>query len=247
VSPGYLLVATFLACAVEAVEALTIVLAAGTTRGWRSTLYGVGTALLILVALVAILGPALMKIPIHALQVTIGTLLLLFGLQWLHKAILRATGLKERHDETVAFAHETEEAMRVARPASRIDWYAFTLSFKGVLLEGLEVVFIVLTFGAAQHRVGLAAVAAAAALVVVVVAGLVVRAPLARVPENALKFTVGILLTSFGIFWAGEGVGLNWPGEDLSLLAIIGFLLAGSFTIVVLARPSSEQRGTVAA
>jgi uncharacterized membrane protein len=235
-SPAYLVLATFFACAVEAVEALTIVLAVGTTRGWRSTLYGVGAAAVVLAGVTAMLGPALTSIPIGSLQVLIGTLLILFGLQWLYKAILRAAGLKSQHDENVAYDREVAEAEQGAQPAGRVDWYSFTLSFKGVLLEGLEVVFIVLTFGAAQDRIPLAAVAAAAAAAVVVGAGLVVRKPLARVPENALKFTVGVLLTSFGIFWAGEGVGVHWPGEDVSLLALIAFLLSGSLATVALAR-----------
>jgi len=153
VSPAYLILATFLACAVEAVEALTIVLAVGTTRGWRSTLYGVGAAAAILLGLVAILGPALRAIPIESLRIAVGTLLLLFGLQWLRKAVLRAGGLKARRDEAVEFAREAEEARRAGQPAAGpMDWYSFTLSFKGVLLEGLEVVFIVLTFGAGQQR-----------------------------------------------------------------------------------------------
>jgi uncharacterized membrane protein len=232
VSPAYLILATFLACAVEAVEALTIVLAVGTTRGWRSALYGVGGATVILLALVAVLGPALRSIPIETLRIVVGTLLLLFGLQWLRKAILRAGGLKAQRDEAVEFTRESEEAKRAGRPASGMDWYSFTLSFKGVLLEGLEVVFIVLTFGAAQHRVGLAAIAAGAALLVVIVLGIVVRGPLARVPENSLKFAVGILLTSFGIFWAGEGVGVDWPEGDGSLLAIIAFVAAASAAMV---------------
>ena len=241
-SPAYLLLATFLACAVEAVEALTIVLAVGTTRGWRSTLYGVGAATIILAALVAILGPALTSIPIRSLQIFIGVLLLLFGLQWLYKAMLRAAGLKAQRDEAAAYARETAEAERAARPASgKIDWYSFTLSFKGVLLEGLEVVFIVLSFGAAQNRVALAALAAAAAVVLVIVAGFVVRGPLARIPENALKYAVGILLTSFGIFWAGEGVGASWPGEDASLLAIIAFLALGSAGIVLIVKPDGAE------
>jgi uncharacterized membrane protein len=236
-SPAYLVLATFLACGVEAVEALTIVLAVGTTRGWRSALYGVGAAGLILAALVAAFGPALTSIPIHALQILVGTLLLLFGLQWLYKAILRASGLKAQRDEAAAFARESEAARRAARTGGEVDWYSFTLSFKGVLLEGLEVVFIVLTFGAAQSRIPLAAAAAAAAVVVVVVAGFVVHGPLARVRENALKFVVGIMLTSFGIFWSGEGVGADWPGGDSALLAIIAFLLVGSAGLVLLVRP----------
>jgi uncharacterized membrane protein len=236
-SPAYLILATFLACAVEAVEALTIVLAVGTTRGWRSTLYGVGAAALALGAVTAILGPALTSIPIESLQVLIGTLLVLFGLQWLYKAILRAVGIKDQRDENAAYSREVASAEQAERPApGRIDWYSFTLSFKGVLLEGLEVVFIVLTFGAAQHRIGLAVVAAVAAVAVVVAAGLVVRAPLARVPENGLKFAVGILLTSFGIFWAGEGVGVHWPGEDASLPALIAFVLLGSLATVRIAK-----------
>jgi uncharacterized membrane protein len=236
-SPAYLILATFLACAVEAVEALTIVLAVGTTRGWRSTLYGVGAAGIVLGAVTAVLGPALTSIPIESLQVLVGTLLVLFGLQWLYKAILRAAGLKAQRDEDAAYSREVAEAEQAGRPTGRVDWYSFTLSFKGVLLEGLEVVFIVLTFGAAQHRIGLAAAAAVAAVALVIAAGLVVRKPLARVPENALKFAVGILLTSFGIFWAGEGVGVHWPGEDASLLALIAFLLLGSLATVLVAKP----------
>jgi uncharacterized membrane protein len=240
-SPAYLILATFLACAVEAVEALTIVLAVGTTRGWRSTLYGVGAALVVLAAVTAILGPALTSIPIESLQILVGTLLVLFGLQWLYKAILRAAGVKAKRDETAAYNREVSQAESVAKPAAgKVDWYSFTISFKGVLLEGLEVVFIVLTFGAAQNRIWLAALAAAAAVLVVVAVGVVVRAPLARVPENALKFAVGVLLTSFGIFWVGEGVGASWPGGDASLPAIIGFMLLGSFGIVGLANLDEE-------
>lgn len=242
-SPAYLILATFLACAVEAVEALTIVLAVGTTRGWRSTLYGVGAAGVVLAAVTAILGPALTSIPIESLQVLIGTLLVLFGLQWLYKAILRAAGLKDQRDENAAYNREVAEAEQAGSPAPDrpVDWYSFTLAFKGVLLEGLEVVFIVLTFGTAQHRIGLAVAAAATAVSVVIAAGLVVRKPLARVPENGLKFAVGILLTSFGIFWAGEGVGVDWPGQDASLPALIAFLLVGSLATVLLAR-SQETR-----
>ena len=240
-SPTYLIIAPFLACAVEAVEALTIVLALGTTRGWRWTLYGVGAAGIALGAITAILGPALTAIPIDSLRIVVGTLLVLFGLQWLYKAILRAAGLKAQRNEATAYSREVADAEEAERPEpGRPDWYSFTLSFKGVLLEGLEVVFIVLTFGAAQHRIGLAAAAAVAAVVLVVAAGFVVRGPLARVPENTLKYAVGILLTSFGIFWVGEGVGVRWPGEDTALLALIAFMVAGSATIVLAARPRRE-------
>jgi uncharacterized membrane protein len=240
-SPAYLILATFLACAVEAVEALTIVLAVGTTRGWRSTLYGVGAAGVVLAAVTAILGPALSSIPIDSLRIVVGTLLILFGLQWLYKAILRAAGLKAQRDESAAYARETEAAAQAVKPTpGRMDWYSFTISFKGALLEGLEVVFIVVTFGAAQGRVWIAALAAVAAVAVVVAAGFVVRGPLARVPENTLKFAVGVLLTSFGIFWTGEGIGADWPGEDASLLAIVAFMLLGSLAIVLVAKPDDE-------
>jgi uncharacterized membrane protein len=219
-----LALSVFLACAVEAVEALTIVLAVGVSRSWRSALYGVGAALLVLAVLTAALGPALTALPISVLRVVVGGLLLIFGLQWLRKAILRAAGLKALHDETAAFAAETEQARAAgAAGASRagIDGYSFTISFKGVLLEGLEVVFIVLTFGANQHRVGLAAIAAVLAVLTVVIVGVAVRAPLARVPENQLKFAVGTMLTSFGTFWSAEGAGVSWPGGDAALLVIV--------------------------
>ena len=216
-----LAISVFLACAVEAVEALTIVLAVGVTRSWRSALIGVGAATVTLAVIVAALGPALSTLPINALRVVVGGLLLVFGLQWLRKAVLRAAGLKALHDENKAFASETDAARAAARPDSGFDGYSFTIAFKGVLLEGLEVAFIVITFGASQHNVGLAAAAAVVAIVVVVLAGVLVRAPLARVPENTLKFCVGVMLTSFGIFWGGEGAGAKWPGGDAALLVII--------------------------
>jgi uncharacterized membrane protein len=240
-SPGYLILATFLACAVEAVEATTIVLAVGTTRGWKWPLYGVGAAAIALAAVTAVLGPAVSAIPISSLRVVVGTLLVLFGLQWLFKAILRAAGLKERRNEATAYTREVDEAERADRPAAgEPDWYSFTLSFKGVLLEGLEVVFIVLTFGAGTHRLRLAAASAAAAVALVVAVGIAVREPLARVPENSLKFAVGVMLTSFGMFWAGEGVGVDWPGGDAALPALIAFMLAGSAAIVLAAKPRNE-------
>ena len=205
-------VSVFLACAVEAVEAFTIVLAVGTTRSWRPALLGTGAATLALAAVVGALGPALTSLPLGVLRVVVGGLLLTFGLQWLRKAILRAAGVKDKHDEDAIF--RAEEAEAAAAPAAAgFDGYAFAISFKAVLLEGLEVAFIVLTFGANQHDVGLAAVAAAAAIAAVLAAGLALRAPLSRVPENGLKFAVGVMLTSFGIFWGAEGAGADWPGE----------------------------------
>src|SRR5205085_11340134 len=206
----FLFAAAFLASAVEMVEALTIVLAVGVTRDWRSALTGVGAAAIALVAVVAALGPALTLLPINALRLVVGGLLLVFGLQWLRKAILRAGGMKSLRDEGAAYSKELDAARRAAASGSGLDPYAFTVAFKGVFLEGLEVVFIVLTFGAGQHRVALAAAAAGAAVLLVAVAGMAVHAPLARVPENAMKFGVGVMLTSFGMFWTVEGAGSSW-------------------------------------
>jgi uncharacterized membrane protein len=227
-----LAISVFLACAVEAVEALTIVLAVGVTRSWRWTLAGAAAAAVTLAVIVAALGPALTALPINALRVVVGALLLVFGLQWLRKAVLRAAGLKALHDETKAFAAETDAARAAAEAPAGFDGYAFTIAFKGVLLEGLEVAFIVLTFGANQHDVGLAALAAAVAVAVVTAAGVAVRAPLARVPENAMKFCVGVMLTSFGIFWGTEGAGATWPGGDAALLVIIPGVLLASLALV---------------
>ena len=233
----FLVLSAFLASAVEMVEALTFVLAVGVTRDWRSALSGVGAATLSLAAIVAALGPALTLIPIDTLRLVVGALLLVFGLQWLRKAILRASGYVSLHDEEAAFARETAEA-RAAGLERRagLDWYAFTIAFKGVLLEGLEVAFIVLSFGSTQGSIPLAALGAGVAVVLVAVAGLVAHAPLARVPENTLKFAVGTMLTTFGIFWAAEGTGAHWPGGDASLPAVLGFVLLLSVAFVALLR-----------
>src|SRR3954452_1302670 len=233
----FLFLSAFLASAVEMVEALTIVLAVGVTRGWRSTLVGVAAALLALAALVGLLGPAISRVPIDTLRVIVGALLLVFGLQWLRKAILRASGYKALHDEDAIFARELAEAEGAAHvERAGVDWYGFTLAFKGVLLEGLEVVFIVLTFGSAQGSIPLAAAGAACALVLVAGIGVAVRAPLARAPENAMKFAVGVMLTTFGIFWSVEGAGADWPGSDVALLGVLGFVALFSFALVRLLR-----------
>jgi uncharacterized membrane protein len=233
VSAAFLVLSSFLACAVEMVEALTIVLAAGVSRGWRSSLTGVAAATLALAVIVAALGPALTVVPIGALRLVVGTLLLIFGLQWLRKAILRASGFKALHDEDAIFAKELDSARSAARvERAGVDWYGFTLSFKGVLLEGLEVAFIVLTFGSTQGSIPLAAAGAAAALLLVASVGVAVRSPLARVPENTMKFAVGIMLTTFGIFWAAEGAGAHWPGSDAALLGVLGFVLLSSAALV---------------
>ncbi len=239
----FLVLATFLASGVEGVEALTIVLAVGVTRGWRSTLIGVGTAVVCLAAISAILGPALTLIPIDSLRLVVGALLLVFGLQWLRKAILRASGYKSLHDEAEIYQRELAAARgEAAVVRAGLDWYAFTLSFKGVLLEGLEVIFIVVTFGATANQVGLAALGAGAAVVLVVVAGIAVHQPLTRVPENTLKFAVGLLLSSFGTFWAAEGAGVTWPGSDGAILGILGVLIVVSYGFILLLRRQHETQ-----
>jgi uncharacterized membrane protein len=242
-----LVVSVFLACAVEAVEALTIVLAVGTTRSWRSALTGTAAAVFVLAATTAIIGPGLTSLPIDTLRLIVGGLLLVFGLQWLRKAILRAAGLKATHDEEEIFREEAASATAAGTPGEGLDPYSFVLAFKGVLLEGLEVVFIALTFGANQNRVGLAALAAAAAVVLVAVVGVAVRSPLARVPENAMKFSVGVMLTSFGIFWGAEGAGAEWPGGDAALLVLVPTVLVFSLLLARLFRPAPVPRQVVRA
>jgi uncharacterized membrane protein len=238
-----LAVSVFLACAVEAVEALTIVLAVGTTRSWSSAMSGVAAATLALAVIVAALGPALTSLPIGVLRVVVGGLLLIFGLQWLRKAILRSAGLKAKHDELETFREESEAARALGGKPAGFDGYAFAISFKGVLLEGLEVAFIVLTFGANQNRVALAAAAAAAAVLVVIAAGIAARAPLARVPENTMKFAVGVMLSSFGMFWGAEGAGASWPGGDAALLGLIPGVLVAANIIVWMLRRSIPVSG----
>lgn len=221
---GLVLVLTvFLACAVEAVEALTVVLAAGTGRNWRSAVQGAVAALVALAVVVAALGPAIGMVPFAALRLVVGSLLLVFGLQWLRKAMLRASGYKAPHDEAGAYAKEVAAAKTAVSGRRGVvsDWYAFTLSLKGVFLEGLEVAFIVVTFGGNQGSVPLAALGAGLAVVAVAGVGLAVRAPLERVPENSMKFAVGIMLTAFGVFWAAEGAGADWPGADAALLVLV--------------------------
>lgn len=219
--------AAFLASIVEFVEALTVVLAVGTVRGWRGALIGTGGALATLLAIVVILGPALTLISLYIVQLVVGGLLLLFGMRWLRKAILRSAGVIALHDEEVAFAQETELLRRQGRAGPGWDTVAIATSFKITMLEGLEVIFIVIAVGAGG--VGLlipASIGAVAALLLVVALGIVVHKPLSTVPENTLKFAVGVLLSGFGTFWVGEGIGLSWPGEDWSILGLtLGFLV----------------------
>ncbi len=243
----FLVAAAFLASAVEMVEALTIVLAVGVTRGWRSTLIGVLTAVIALAAVVAVLGPALASVGDSALpwlRLFVGALLLIFGLQWLRKAILRASGYKALHDEEATFREEVEAARHAGTVIrAGMDWYSFTLSFKGVFLEGLEVAFIVLTFGSTNGKGGipLAALGAAVAIVLVGIVGVAVHAPLSRVPENTMKFAVGVMLTTFGIFWGAEGARVTWPGGDAGILYVLAFVLVMALAYVALLRQQHER------
>jgi uncharacterized membrane protein len=225
--------ASFAASFVEAVEALTIVLAVGVVRGWRPALTGAAAALAALAVVVAVLGPLLSATPIRALQFAVGVLLLMFGLRWLRKAILRAIGIVALHDEDAAFQRETRELADAGRVhASGLDWIAGAAAFKAVLLEGIEVVFIVIAVGAGRGLLGLASVGALAACVVVAAAGAAVHRPLARVPENALKFAVGAMLSAFGLFWTGESLGVAWPGGDAAILAFLAWFLAVALGLI---------------
>jgi uncharacterized membrane protein len=223
--------ASFLGSFVEVVEAFTIVLAVGVTRSWRPALIGSAAALLVLAALVAVFGPLLGLVPITILQFVVGVLLILFGMRWLRKAMLRSIGVIALRDEAANFSKET--ALLNGQAAdSRADYLAGIAAFKAVLLEGIEVVFIVIAVGGAHAMTGYAALGAFAAFVMVMAIGLLVHRPLAQVPENTLKFVVGLMLTSFGIFWTGEGIGADWPGADLALLVIFGIVTLVSLAIV---------------
>ena len=232
---GSAVTAAFLASLVEAVEALTIVLAVALVRGWRAAGLGAAAGLALLALIVVALGPLLGAVPLYLLQLAIGVLLLLFGMRWLRKAILRAAGVIAPHDEAVAFAKETA-ALRdeERRHQAHLDWLAGLASFKAVLLEGLEVVFIVIAFGAGGRLLVPASVAALAACVLVAAIGLLVHRPLARVPENTLKFAVGVMLSAFGLFWTGEGMRVAWPGGDLAIVVFIVLFLATGIAAVAL-------------
>lgn len=231
-----LALSVFLACTVEAVEALTIVMAVGFSRSWSSALSGVGAAVLALAAIVAGLGTALSSLPVDDLRLLIGAVLLALGVQWLRKAVLRAAGLKALHDERKEFEEQSAAATGAQRAAGAFDTYSFSVSFQGVLVEGMEVALIVITFGSNQHHIPLAAAAAGVAVAVVIAGGFLARAPLARVPENTMKFTVGVLLVAFGIFWIVEGAGASWPGGDASLLVLIPAVVAAAALATVALR-----------
>jgi Ca2+/H+ antiporter, TMEM165/GDT1 family len=239
---GTSVIASFLASLVECVEALTVVLAVGSIRGWRSALIGSATAIAVLLIIIAALGTALTHISLHILQLTVGTLLLLFGLRWLRKAILRAAGLIGLHDEQAAFAKNTEAMLQHTHNPTAWDKIAFAAAFNITMLEGTEVVFIVIAIGAGHAGMLLpASLGAVAALLVVTALGLILHRPLARVPENTLKFIVGVLLSAFGTFWVGEGMGLPWPAADWSILALIAAYLAIALALIPLCRSRSQS------
>jgi uncharacterized membrane protein len=233
--------ASFLASAVEFVEAFTVILAVGLTRGWRASVFGAIAAALTLAAIVAVFGLTLAStVPLPVLRGVIGTLVLVFGLKWLRKAILRFAGIKSMHDEGEIFAERTAELGQAQRDEGRLDWVGFAISFKGTLLEGLEVAFIVITFGLNSGGMAAAVAGAAAAFVLVGLTGVAVRKPLERVPENTMKFVVGLMLTTFGTFWAGEGLGVEWPATEVSILVLLGVYLLFSWGAV---RALSGRRG----
>ena len=235
------ILAAFLASLVEFVEVLTIVLAVGVTRGWRPALTGLVAGTLLLAVLVAIFGPAIQLVPIRSLQLVVGILLLLFGLRWLRKAILRSAGVIGLHDEDAAFAREPGALGVQGVAGNGLDWVGFATSFKATLLEGLEVVFIVVAVGATGGALVPASFGAFVAGLLALAAGFALRKPLSRVPENALKFAVGLLLSSFGMFWVGEGAGYEWPGEDWSIITLCAILLVVSFIAVRLARDNQQK------
>ncbi len=237
ISPvGATVLAAFLASTVEFVEALTVILAVGSIRGWRDTLAGAAAAVCVLLVIVAVVGSALTQLPLASIQFVVGTLLLLFGMRWLRKAVLRSAGILPLHDETVAYAQQAR-TMQAHGAAQGWDAIAFGAAFQITMLEGAEVVFIVIAMGAGGAGLLLAAsLGAAAALLVVAMLGLVLHRPLAMVPENVLKFTVGVMLSAFGSFWAGEGLGIAWPGADWSVLGLVAAFLALALLTVPLCR-----------
>jgi uncharacterized membrane protein len=239
---GPAVTAAFLASLVEAVEALTIVLAVATVRGWRPAGLGAVAGLVSLIIIVLALGPLLDLVPLHLLQLAIGVLLLLFGMRWLRKAVLRSAGVIPLRDEAVAFATKTAELReRANRQDARLDWLAALASFKAVLLEGLEVVFIILAVGAGRGSLLPASAGALAACLLVAGIGFVIHRPLARVPENTLKFAVGVMLSAFGVFWTGEGLGVAWPGADLAIVAFAALFLATGLAGASLARQPRRE------
>ncbi|MEA2622302.1 MAG: hypothetical protein QOH61_1212 [Chloroflexota bacterium] len=240
----FAVLSSFIASAVEFVEALTVVLAVGVTRQWRSTLLGAGTALVVLAALVAVLGLTIATfVPIETLRLVVGAVLIVFGLQWLTTAILRAGGARASRNEVANFGRQLASlAKEPPMPSTGMDWISFTVAFKGVLLEGLEIAFIVVTFGAAGGQLVPALIGAGLAGILVIGVGAAVRRPLARLPENQMKFGVGLMLVSFGTFWAGEGIGIAWPGSDMAILLLLaGYLLTSLLAVRTVAAALVRQ------
>jgi uncharacterized membrane protein len=234
--------AAFFASLVEVVEAFTIVLAVATLRGWRPAALGTAGGLGVLACIVLLLGPVLDRIPITSLQLAIGILLLLFGMGWLRKASLRAAGIIPLHDEDAIFAAETAElGDNECRPSKSLSWVAGVTALKAVLLEGLEVVFIVIAVGAGRGLLVPASLGALAACALVLTAGVLVHRPLSHVPENSLKFGVGVMLSAFGVFWTGEGLGIAWPAQDLALLLFAALFLSAGLIGSAFARKLSME------
>jgi uncharacterized membrane protein len=233
-----LIFSVVIATLVEAVEALTIVLAAGLARGWKPARRGTLLGLLTVAVIILIFGPLLLQFPVETLRLIVGLLSLIFGLQWLRKAILRSSGFKATHDESLIFQKELENAKSAKSKTTSFvgDWYAFTISYKAVVIEGIEVAFLVVTFGALQNKILVASLAATFAVVVVVLAGYILHKPLTKVPENSMKFVVGVILTTFGIFWTTEGIGATWAFQDLTLFLIAGLVVAMSLVLIFILR-----------
>jgi uncharacterized membrane protein len=240
---GPSMAAAFLGSSVEAVEAMTIVLAAGIVRGWHAALFGTAAGLLSLAAIIAIFGPAIAAVPIELMQLVVGTLLLLFGIRWLRKALLRYAGVIDLHDEDAAYAAETR-ALSTGMSVSRKKWdpIAIITAYKAIVLEGVEVAVIVIGVGAVGNMLVPASIGALAACLLVVIAGAVLHRPLSRVPENALKFVVGVMMSAFGLFWFGEGIGLQWPYADAAILGLMAILFAASSVAIKLIRRATAQR-----
>lgn len=245
-SAGPTILAAFLASLVEFAEALTIILAVGSVRGWRDAIGGAAAASIILVLLILVLGSALSRIPLHIVQIVLGALLLLFGLRWLRKAILRSAGVIPLHDEAEAFAKERQAIQKFGQ-AKGFDSVAFGASFQITMLEGAEVVFIVIAVGAGGTGFLVpAGIGALAAFILVILLGVTIHKPLAAVPENTLKSIVGILLSAFGCFWFGEGLNLSWPGSDLSILPLLlGFLIVSRIGVWLCRRQRGWMSATV--
>jgi uncharacterized membrane protein len=240
---GYVIVASFLGTAVEFIEAFTIVLAVGIVRGWKSSLLGMALGIIVLTALVAIFGVPLMSlVHVGTFQLIIGLLMLLFGMRWLRKAILRYSGLKALHYEDKAYKEELKKLNMNIANKEKLDWFGFMTSFNIVLLEGIESIFIVITFGLAANSLSSAIFGSIIGLVLVAIVGISLRKPLAMVPENTMKFVVGLMLSGFGIFWVGEGLGVTWWHNDLSVLVILSVLLVFSILSVLILKSAHKRQ-----